>query len=396
MITQKDRDILKEIGIKQLLDIVLDSKIIKEQLTFKEHIDFCKFVMNLTYEEVITLVVTEDIKDFESKFKKFLKYGFAAIAGLAIAVSGPVGWAGAAVAPPLAMFVLYIFRKLTDTCSRSCINKFPMSTERKICRYECQVTATRRIVNDLRSEMTKCGQFANPQACEKKLRKEYVKWSRRLQQQIIKLRSAQLGREEKRRKKRQKELSKRAKALAASYHIPQSQIVKLVSESSDIRNSLTFRKHIKLYNAVSSISEEDPGLIVKPPKIDPNMEKKVRTALYLGLWVLPVPFFNDIVNYIIKKYNFSCVSKCVSQRKFSRRLCYHQCSYLSARYAVSILNKQLPLCNKAKKPVSCKKKVFKMLEDWKQREVEAKIKFEATLKDEITKAKQRNIQGAKK
>ena len=393
MITQRDRDILKEVGRKYLLDIALDSKIIKEQLTFKEHVNFCKFVMNLTYEEVITLVITEDIKDFESKFKKFLKYSFAAIAGLTLAVSGPIGWAAGAAAPPIAMFVLYIFRKLTDTCSRACLTKFPMSTDRKICRYRCQVDACRRIVSDLRSEMTKCGQFANPDKCEKGLRKEYIKWSRRLQQQMVKLRSAELGVEEKKRKKRQKELKKRAKSLAASYNIPKSQMVQVVSESTHIRNSLTFRKHIRLYNAVSSLSEEDAGVIVKPPKIDPNMEKKARTVLYLGLWVLPVPFFNDIINYIIKKYNFACVSKCVGQKKFSRRLCYHQCSYLSAKYAVGILNKQLPLCNKAKKPVSCKKKVFKMLEDWKQREVEAKIKFEATLKDELKKAKARQLQG---
>ncbi len=46
-------------------------------------------------------------------------------------------------------------------------------------------------------------------------------------------------------------------------------------------------------------------------------------------------------------------------------------------------------CNKANKPVKCKKKILKMLEDWKQREVEAKIKFQGKMRGEIAQAKKR-------
>ena len=54
-----------------------------------------------------------------------------------------------------------------------------------------------------------------------------------------------------------------------------------------------------------------------------------------------------------------------------------------------MLNKQMGKCNKADKPIKCKNKIYKMLQDWKQREVEAKIKFESTLRIELRAAKER-------
>ena len=76
MITQEDRTILKEVGRKYLLDIALDSQVLKDKLTFKEHVGLCNFVRELSYEDVIRLTITESLKDFENKFKKFLKFIF--------------------------------------------------------------------------------------------------------------------------------------------------------------------------------------------------------------------------------------------------------------------------------------------------------------------------------
>lgn len=380
MITQADRNYLRDAGREYILDIALESEYLKNKLTFNEHIELCKAVTELTYEEVVELTITESIKDFEGKFGKFLKYSFAAIAGMA----GGIGWIG----PPVAMFVLYIFRKFTDTCSRSCMTKLPTSTARKICRYECQVNAAKNIVNDLRSQIAKCSAFAKPDKCEKSLRKEYIKWSRRLQAEIIKLNQAKLGVEEKARKKRAKELSKRAKTLAASFQVSKTDLLSIVIESQTFRNNTPFKTHLEIYKAVKSLDEAEETA-VKPPKIDPKKEKWARQALYLGLWIIPIPFFNDVVNYIIKKHNFACIGKCMAQRKYSKSLCISQCSYLSAKYGVQMLNSQMGKCSKADNPTKCKNKIYKMLSDWKQREVEAKIKFESNLRSEIRKAKER-------
>ena len=169
--------------------------------------------------------------------------------------------------------------------------------------------------------------------------------------------------------------------------LPKGEQLKIISENNVLRESIPFRKHIKLYHEV--LKEDE--YMVKPPEIDPKKEKMARQVLYLGLWIIPIPFFNDLINYLVKKYNFACMGKCLDQRKFPKSVCYNQCTYLGAKYAVSILNKNLSTCNKAKDPVKCKKRIYNMLEDWKQREVEAKIKFESSLRSELRKTKAKNI-----
>jgi hypothetical protein len=379
MITEKDRTILKEVGRQYLLDIALDSKLLKEKLTFKEHIKICDMVANLTYEEVISLTITESVRDFENKFPRFLKYSIAAIAG--------AKWMkGIVKGPATAMFVLYIFRKLTDTCNLVCIKKFPLSSEKKICKAECRVMGAKKIVDDLRREIVKCSQFEYADKCEKKLQVEFIKWSKRLQQLLVQLNQAKLKRNFQDRK-----TSKKTR-LQASYEIPKAQLIKIISESSKLREKINFRDHIKLYNSV--LKEDD--YIVKPPKVNPKIEKYVRQGLFVGLFAVPIPLFSITVTNIVKNYNFSCVSKCTAQQKFPKSLCFHQCSYLTAKFTVALLEKNLKTCNKAEKPYKCKKNIYKMLEDWKQREVAAKIKFENELKKELRVAKTKNSRASER
>lgn len=378
MITDKDKQYLKESGIELISDMVINSKTLKDKLTFKEHVMLCDQVKKLTYEEVVTLLVTEDIRAFESKFSKFLKYSIAAIAGLS----------GGLFGPPVAMFVLYLYRKATDTCERSCFTKMPLSTQRKICRYECQLNAAKKLEREIRSQISKCSQMSKPDKCEKSLQKEYIKWAKRVQVLTIKLSKAKLDVEEKTRKQRQKELEKSAKSLRASLDpsLTKSKIMSFVTENETLRKKLTFEQHLKLYQVCSYIQEESDKF-VKHIKIDPKKEQMMRRVAYVGLWVVPVPFFNDVVNYMVKKYSVACAVKCVKDKKISSGVCYSHCAYMGAKYASDVLNKNLSKCNKAKNPVKCKKKIYDLLQDWKQREVERKIKFEAALRKAARKGK---------
>lgn len=385
MIPKNDKRILTEVGRDYILDLALNSTYLKDTLTFKEHVDLCKKIQELTYEEVIALTITEDIRSFESKFGKFLKYSIAAIAGMK--------FIGALSGPPVAMFLLYLYRKATDTCVRSCFTKLPLSNERKICKYECQLAAARKMANDLRSEINKCGQFEYADKCEKKLQGEYIKWAKRVQQLIVKLNQAKANVEEKRRKARTKELAKKAQSLRAGVEMTPAEIKRFIVEDKVLRKKLTFAEHLSLYNVSKYLKEEDN--VIQPVKIDPKKEKMIRTVLYLGLWAVPVPFFNDVINYMVKKYSFACVGKCANQNKLPKNVCYHQCSYLGAKYANTVLSQQLSKCNKSKDPVKCKRRIYKMQEDWKQREVERKIKFETSLKQAIRKAKAINQKGNK-
>lgn len=381
MISDYDKKLLTEVGRQYILDITLESDFLKESLTFKEHVRLCDQVKKLTYEEVITLMVTEDIRAFEGKFGKFLKYSIAAIAGAYLG-----GFGG----PPVAMFILYLYRKATDTCERSCYKKLPMSKQRKICKYECQLSAAKKMTNELRTGMSQCLNTKHPPKCERKLQGEYIKWAKRVQQLTVKIRMAQADMEEKRRKEKGKELAKKAKALRASVELPKDQLVHFVSENETLRKQLPFKEHLKLYQIVQYIKEEDGEDGVAPVKIDPAKEKMIRTVMYLGLWAVPIPFFNDLINYMVKKYSFGCATKCAANKKLPKNVCYTQCAYLGAKYAVGILNKQLSKCNKSDNPTKCKKKIYKLLEDWKQREVERKIKFESALRAAVAAAKAKN------
>lgn len=249
-----DRQLITELGREFLTDIVLNDVRLKGELTFIEHVDLYYEVQELDYEGVATFLA-EDVTAFEGKFSKFLKYGFAAIAGAALGLKAKGLKAGVLAGPPLGMFALYIFRKLRDPCERQCFRKLPLSTKRAICKAECQVDASRRVVQNLRTELAKCRQFLNPRKCEKKLYKEYDKWTKRMQKALIKLRAIRVGQVEKVRKMRGKELAKRAKQLSAGlqYDLGHDQMIRMITENKKLRENLSFEKHLILYNEAMNL-----------------------------------------------------------------------------------------------------------------------------------------------
>lgn len=78
------------------------------------------------------------------------------------------------------------------------------------------------------------------------------------------------------------------------------------------------------------------------------------------------------------------------QRQVPKDVCYGQCSYLGAKYATSYLKKEFSQCSQAKRPMACRNKINRLLRDWANREVERKLKFEATLRKRLRKAQKRN------
>jgi len=207
-----DRKLIEESCKKVLLDIAIESKHLKENTTFKQQVNICNKIVNMSYNESISYIFNNGelldefgIRDFEGKFRKFLKYGLAALAGTMYI--NPL-------TPAMSMVAYYLFRKATDPCWQACVKKFPLTNEKQICKYECQVNAAKNIVRDIRTEMSKCSQTKNPPKCEKALQSQYIKWSKKVQEQIIKLRQATAKRDEKERKRREKEKKKEAKLRA--------------------------------------------------------------------------------------------------------------------------------------------------------------------------------------
>jgi hypothetical protein len=244
-----DKQLITELGKEFLTDVVLNNEDLKEDLTFIEHVNLYYEIQDLNYEGV-ALLLAEDITAFEGKFSKFIKYGFAAVAGAALGLKAKGLKAAVLAGPPLGMFALYIYRKLKDPCERECFRKMPLSTKRQICKAECEVDAARRVVQDLRTELAKCRQFLDPKKCEKRLMKEYMKWTKRMQKALIKLRKIRVGQVERVRKTRGKELAKRARTLAAGFEhdLGKDQLVKIISENKQLREQLSFEKHLILYH----------------------------------------------------------------------------------------------------------------------------------------------------
>lgn len=357
MISDRDKQLLTEAGREYIFDAVIHSRKLKDTLTVSEHIDLTNYVNKLTYEEVITLTITEDIRAFEGKFKKFLKYSFAALAGM---VLGPG-------APTVAVIGLFLYRKFTDDCHRECSNLPMFSGQRKLCKQECELDAAKKVFTRIRSDISKCGQMHNPDRCEKKLLKEQIKWGKRVQLLTIKVNATKS-------KVRDIEYKKQSdqEYRYDSYNISKGDNTKIVYEQGP-------------QPAQPAQKAFEPKM-----KMNPKVEKYMRLAVNIGMFFTPVPYFRVIVNHLIKKYSVGCIARCIAQNKIPKQVCYGQCAYLGAKYASDYLTGQLSKCKQAKNPEKCRNKINKMLADWKTREIERKLRFEALLRKNIRHAKEKN------
>lgn len=96
---------------------------------------------------------------------------------------------------------------------------------------------------------------------------------------------------------------------------------------------------------------------------------------------VPIPL-SDITLYIMRSQNFTCRKRCFQKYKEQRShdLCYLKCEEDSCKFVVRLLEKELKRCernhfNNNKKKRKCKKQVYKMLKQWKGRQVKAHIKL---------------------
>jgi hypothetical protein len=121
--------------------------------------------------------------------------------------------------------------------------------------------------------------------------------------------------------------------------------------------------------------------MVDPPKIDPFKANLVKKLLTMGLFAIPVPMLGTVLFYMMKQINFVCLSKCLSQQKFPKRLCYAQCDWLSANEVVNKLEKQYKKCDKERgNRYKCKEKLLDALGHWKDKEAQEKINFDSELR----------------
>lgn len=250
-----DSKILEMACKDYLLAAVTNSKSLRKKLTFGEQVKLAEHVMSMGYNDVVSVlfydgekITTEQIRDFEGKTKKGLKYGAAAtVAGAAGKVahyklagragekhpnigtaasnaskatkkavekaqakagkltlagkSGNVvkkvlgaplkagklrvaGPAGRAAA--IGVGLLYLYRKISDPCVRKSLSIKNIG-QRKLSKHQCQAEACKKVINSISSDMSRCNKAANPEKCRKKLEGEVMKWKQKYQKEIIEI-----------------------------------------------------------------------------------------------------------------------------------------------------------------------------------------------------------------
>lgn len=148
-------------------------------------------------------------------------------------------------------------------------------------------------------------------------------------------------------------------------------ILELIATSSFIRNKLSFKEHLKMYHYFNNLSEASfnkqfSGL--KIPYKDPTLKTDwwIRAGLVSVILVLPIPGLTEILISIKNAQNYKCRYECLKNIKTikNQKLCYMECEYISTKFCVDFLERELRKCRYNKKPSKCKSKIFKLLSKW--------------------------------
>ena len=211
----KDQKLIKIACKEFLMNIVKESEILNEKLSFFQKTLLYDAIREMSYDEVLSLLInngnkisTEQKREFESKTKKAAKYGAAAAGGAYLLkrtgslskipkkVAKAVKWSmekpgemktfrlqKAGVRTGIrgalgAVAAIYLFRKLSDPCVRKNIGN-------KEAQIECKMEAIKKVISEIKSDIGKCNSTSDPMKCKKKLNKELIKWETKYQQYLI-------------------------------------------------------------------------------------------------------------------------------------------------------------------------------------------------------------------
>jgi len=314
-----DRKLLELSCKASLVDTIYNSRYINEHTTPDTRYDMIEWVKGLSYEETVGIIHEYGVRDFEAKFKKFLKYGLAGIAG-GIVVSGGVA-ATLVGGPALGAVAMYMFRKATDPCEQKCFRGVK-GVDKKICKLQCQARAIAIILKDIKAERGKCDKTEKPEKCHRGLNLLRMKWEKKYQKTITELEAA---------------VDKR-KMKMRTEGVTRKPVPHPVAS-----------KVLKVGLAAGSISGVTPGAgaIVKALK------------------------------YLKTMYEYKCELNCQrDENQTNKRLCYRTCAYEAISNNVKYIEKEMGKCNSTEDPYKCRKRLYKHLKRWRMKEVEAKTRLQ--------------------
>ena len=192
-----------------------------------------------------------------------------------------------------------------------------------------------------------------------------------------------------------------------------SLFLEVISNSDIIKRETTFKEQLHLLNCISKMSNKNilESLIGKKKLLEiskepkpPRVLKKVlelmkdkfdehRDVLETGfialLVLLPVVGIDTVIliRYLKHAYNYKCELDCRKSKVKDKKLSYCRCDYESSKKMVERLKDELKVCKTTIDPSKCRRKIFKLLEMWKQKLVAAEIKLKT--QEKISKQKNR-------
>jgi len=377
-----------------ILESVIESKSLREKLTFKEQLDLMNHVDTLSQNECKELVQELGIPEFQSKFKNAIKYGAAAIAGGVVAPAGVSIVMGAT----LGMLIRYIFRKTTDPCWKACVTK--NIEHKQICKYSCHIKGCESVIKDISNQIGKCGRTKNPKRCRKSLENQRMRWLKKKETSIERLHKAQDKYVKKTAKERLKDKVRDAKLSAKRKKASEArqQLASIVIHSDILKNKTTFDEQLNILNWVwdapnYKILEFDE---VKHWKKKPPVPKeKVKKALKLGFALTAVVMpgglmLNQVASYLIDRYNYKCQKYChESEDVDNKSLCYRACKYKANLTVTKAISNEYETCDKTNSPLKCRKRLRSLMFEYKKRTLESKMRLDRA----IRKSKQKDTMG---
>jgi hypothetical protein len=159
-------------------------------------------------------------------------------------------------------------------------------------------------------------------------------------------------------------------------------LLKLVNNSTIIRERLSFKQHIVLYKTISELNDNNINKLFSKihedttyPKTNPKTQKILTQGLTVASLAVPIPGLAAAVIYLSDLNTYKCRMHCEKNHESDRNLCYKNCKYEAIKWASKYIEQQIPGCSKIKKPKKCRKKLYKLLLTWRKKEVEASIKL---------------------
>jgi hypothetical protein len=227
--------------------------------------------------------------------------------------------------PGLMELVLLIKNSRSLPCRIECLKKKQFGNlSNDLCTKQCEYLAIKYCNDFLEAELKKCKWSKEPEKCRKKIFKLLFRWK------------------------------------------PIYQKAKL-----DLEFSMKKQKHL---NKENYTLEEN----VQPPETNPQLQKILTMGLAIASLPVPIPGLIVAIAYLTDINMYKCGIRCErDDTEKNKDLCYKRCKALATKWSTLYIEKELRKCPATKDPNKCRKKLFKLLMDYKKRQAkeEAMYKF---------------------